>query len=342
VARGPTPAAPALLEEQDFVRDRVWPLISGGHEFPAASFALSVHRRRADGRTVAEYRFGEATRVFAKLYPHPLEGAGVHRIHDRLWNGGFGLGSRNRVPEPLAYLEECGVLLLRAAPGGRLAGIEAHDWDAFEDGVGRASRWLAALHASSVSIGPRETLAHGVFRLARRAAKATAARPDLENVVHGALAELDRRCARAAGSGVHVQTHGRFHPGHVFVAPECITAVDLDRAARADPAKDVAEFIHGLRSIGARMEGVNDEVEAACARFLAEYVPHTPVAPSGLVYYWSYSVLWTLLGLTFKDRPARPGWKERVDFFQGEFEEVPRRAAGWLRGPKGPSYSRGS
>jgi hypothetical protein len=51
---------------------------------------------------------------------------------------------------------------------------------------------------------------------------------------------------------------------------------------------------------------------------------------AALASYWSYSVLWTLLGLTFKDRPARPGWKERMEFFQAEFDDVPRRAAAWL------------
>jgi hypothetical protein len=114
------------------------------------------------------------------------------------------------------------------------------------------------------------------------------------------------------------------------VAPECVTAIDLDRAAQADPAKDVAQFIHGVRSIGAKTGIVGEEVEAACARFLAEYVPPTPVAPSGLAYYWSYSVLWTLLGLTFKDRPDRPGWEKRMEFFQAEFDDVPRLAAAWL------------
>jgi hypothetical protein len=323
-------SGPALLEEEEFVRDRVWPLVSRGDKFPAARFTLTVHRRRGDGRMVAEYDFRGSMRVFAKLYPHAPQGARVHQIHNRLWSEGFGVPSRNRVPEPLAYLEDYGVLLLRSAPGGRLAGTEARDWRAFEEGVAKASRWLAALHASSVSVGPRETVAHGVFRLARRAAKATAARPELATSFREALTELERRCSMAAGSGLHAQTHGRFHPGHVFVAQECVTALDLDRAAQTDPAKDVAEFLHRLRSMAARTGVVDDRLEAACTRFLAEYVSDTPVAPSGLAYYWSYSVLWTLLGLTFKDRPARPGWKERMEFFQAEFDDIPGRVRGLI------------
>lgn len=330
VARVPTPSGSGLLEEEDFVRSRVWPLVSSGDTFPAANFTLAVHRWRADGRMVAEYGFGQRTRVFAKLYPHAAQGAGVHQIHDRLWSEGFGAPSRERVPEPLAYLEDCGVLLLRPAPGERLPGTEARDWAGFEEGTAQAARWLAALHTSSVSVGPRETVAQGVARLTHRAAKATAARPDLEELIRDALAELDRRCTISADTGERVQTHGRFHPGHVFVAQDCVTAIDLDRAAQADPAKDVAEFVHGLRSIGVRTAVVDNEVEAACSRFLGEYLRHRPVAPSGLEYYWSCSVLWTLLGLAFKDRPARPGWKARMEFFQAEFDAVPRRAAAWL------------
>ena len=326
------PAGSELLEDRDFVWSRVWPLVSGGDETPARSkLELTMHRSRADGRAVAEYRFDDSMRVFAKLYPDAAEGAGVFQIHARLRESGFGHGSPHSVAEPIAYLDEHALLLFRAADGVRLAGLETHDWAAFEAGVLRAGAWLAALHGSAPLVGPLEDVTHGVFRLARRAARATAERPDLGGFVRESLAELARRHATTAESGVRVQTHGRFHAGHVFLSPECVTAVDLDRAARADPAKDVGEFVHGLRSIGVRTGVVDEAVDKACVRFVDEYVRHGAAPPAGLAYYWSYCLLWTLLGLLLKDRPARPGWEGKMAFFRAEFEEAPARAAAWLR-----------
>ena len=127
-----------------------------------------------------------------------------------------------------------------------------------------------------------------------------------------------------------MQTHGRFHPARVYVDPRRVTAVDLDRSAQADPSKDLGEFIHALRSIGVRRGSVDDAVERVCERFLAGYAERRGAAPPALGYYWSYSVLWTLLGLALKSRPARPGWKERVGFFEAEFDGVPARAESWI------------
>jgi Phosphotransferase enzyme family len=333
VADGPFPAGPELLEDQGFVWGRVWPLVSCGESTPPRSrFELAVHRRREDGRAVAEYSFEGFIRVFAKLYPDAAMGRRVYRIHESLCQHGFGPRSHYRVPEPVAYLDEHGVLLLRPSPGDCLAGLETHDREAFEDGVTRAARWLVALHASPLRPGPGGNFASDLFRLARRAAKAAACRPDLTDGIRDALTELGRRCPTAAEPSAFVPTHGRFNASHAFVASRCITAIDLDRAALADPAKDVGEFLHGLRSIGAKTGIVDDAVEHACEAFLGEYVRHRPAVLSELAYYWSYSVLWTLLGLAFKDRPSRRGWRERIEFFRGEFDAVPRRAAPWLGG----------
>lgn len=53
---------------------------------------------------VAEYRFSESRRVFAKLYPESEAGRDVYRIHDELCKHGFGPGSIHRVPEWSAHV----------------------------------------------------------------------------------------------------------------------------------------------------------------------------------------------------------------------------------------------
>ena len=317
-----------LLEDEDFVWSRVWPLVSGGaRRPPRSSFELTLHRRREDGRAVAEYTFDGSIRVFAKLFPDDAAGRAVHRIHDELCKHGFGPGSPYRVPEPIAYLGEDGVLLVQAAAGDNLAATEAVDPEAFREGVTRAAGWLAALHSSPVAVGPRETVADGVSRLERRVAKAIAACADLEDVFRAALAELEGRCAAAGNSGAYVQTHGRYHAVHLFMAPQCVTAIDLDRAALADPAKDVGEFLFVLRAIATARRDTDVAADDSCERFLDEYARQQPAPLSGLSFYWSYSVLWALLRLALKDRPSRRGWAERVELLRAEFDSLPRRVA---------------
>jgi hypothetical protein len=329
----PRPSGLQLLEDEDFVWSRVWPLVSGGERTPpGGTFAVTVHRRREDGRTVVEYDF-DGVRVFAKLYPDDAAGRAVYRIHDELWRNGFGAGALNRVPEPLGYLGESGVVLARSAVGECLGVTLTRDWSEFEEGVARSARWLAALHTSSLSVGPREEMADGALRLARRVEMAAVRLPELAEIFRNALAELATRYDTAAAeSSIAVQTHGRYHAAHVFIGPESITAIDLDRAAFAAPAKDVGEFVASLNSI--KTLGLVDDrtVDKTSRLFLAEYIRHGAGVPYELSYYWSYCIVWALVRQAFKDRPERRRWRQRVDYLRSEFDDVPRRAAALIGG----------
>src|SRR5918999_2917581 len=134
----PRPSGLALLEDEDFVWGRVWPLVADDETRPA-SYDVTIHRNRVDGRFVAAYALGGSVRAFAKLYPDRDAGRDVHRIHDGLCGGGFGPGSPHRVPAPIAYLEEDGILLLEPASGERLGELPLTDWATFEQGVLRAA-----------------------------------------------------------------------------------------------------------------------------------------------------------------------------------------------------------
>jgi hypothetical protein len=316
-----------LLDEAE-VWELVWPLVAGraAADAPRPALTLSVHRLRQDGRAVAEYRFGQADGVFVKVYPDVRAGRVVHGVHSALWAHGFDDASPHRVPQPIAYLADRGLLVLGPATGDRLGGVEAaRDARSFSNGIAGSARWLAALHASPVRLPRTYSVEQGTARLANRTAKATLLRPDLGELFRSAMAELERRTP--AGERPRVPTHGRFHGGHVFVGPNSVTVVDLDQAADGDSARDVAAFIHGLRSIGFRSGVVDDAVAGACGRFLDEYLRGGGEVPESLEYHWSYSVLWTMSGLAFKDRPARRGWRKRLDFFSREFAAVPRNAA---------------
>ena len=283
-----------------------------------------VHPLRARGRsTVLEYRFRGGVRLIAKRYAQRADALASYEALRLLHEHGFGPGSLHRVPEPLGCFPDWGVVLMRPARGHCLPTVVARP-AAWEDGLRRAARWLAQLHAVSADLaGPREDVAQGVFRLARRAARAAGQRPSVETLLVRLIEELAERARSVAASSLMVPTHGRYHPGHVFVAPHSVTVIDLDRAALADPARDVGEFLHHLRAEARRARLSDEAADRAALAFVEEYAAHADTVPSGVAYFWSYSVLSKLLRVVELDHER---WEKRLKFYRAEFEAVPMRA----------------
>ena len=280
-----------------------------------------VRLRAREQSTVLEYRFEGGLRLIAKRYARREDALASYDVLRVLWQQEFGPGSRHRVPEPLGCFADWGVLLMRAAPGDRLPDLATQP-GAWEDGLRAAGAWLARLHARPVGRGTRADTVQDVLRLAQRAAGAAARHPELERVLVRAIADLAERARSMDGVSMQSHTHGRYHARHVFVAPQSVTVIDLDRAALADPAKDLGEFLHRLRAQARRARLGDEAAERATLAFLEEYAAHACV-PGALVYYWSHSILSTLLRVVALDRAK---WEKRVEFYRAEFDDVPRRA----------------
>src|SRR5439155_17694312 len=116
--------------------------------------------------------------VFAKRYGDSL-GAHSYQVQRAFWESGFGKGSKFRVPEPLAFLPEQNLFLMREGPGAPLAALLGDGSGEWKAGVLDAARWLAAFHRSSLRVGDPEPEWDSLktFRLATRLVKAAAARP---------------------------------------------------------------------------------------------------------------------------------------------------------------------
>jgi phosphotransferase family enzyme len=279
--------------------------------------------RTREQSTVLAYRFEGGLRLIAKCYTQRGDALAAYEVLRVLRAQGFGPGSPYRVAEPLGCFADWGVLVTRVAPGHRLPELVARPGQ-WEDGLRAAAGWLARLHALPLELGPREDIARGVFRLAQRAATAGARHPELEGLLVRVIEKLAERARSVDGSRTQTQTHGRYHARHVFVAPAVVTVIDLDRIARADPARDVGEFLHRLRAQTRRDRLGGDAVERATLAFLEKYAAHAGAVPRGLVYYWSHSILSTLLRVVELDHAK---WERRVDFYRAEFEAVPELAA---------------
>ncbi|MDP8955753.1 MAG: aminoglycoside phosphotransferase family protein [Actinomycetota bacterium] len=280
---------------------------------------------------MAEYRFGGGVRVIAKLYSDAAEGFAIKAIHDALWEKGFGAGSPYRVPEPIGYLPEYGILLMHVAPGEALREVQPRSWAGFKEGLIGAARWLAALHSWPHRVGPAADASDTVSSLERLRAEAAASRPSEADFFEAASHELRRRYDSIREAKTRVQTHGRYHIDHVFLAPECVTVVDMDRVGVSEAARDIGEFLHRLRWEAARMRVGKTAMNEATAVFLAEYVRQTDSDLSSLLYHWSYSIYSMLLRSVSKPRPAGRSGDKRLRHLRREFDRVPRFLATWRR-----------
>ncbi|HEX2069506.1 MAG TPA: phosphotransferase, partial [Actinomycetota bacterium] len=298
------------------------------------SVGVTVHRVRGDHRGVAEYRFEGGLRVIAKMYADRAKGQAVHAIQSAVWENGFDSGSRYRVPESIGYVPEHGIMLMHAAPGESLRDVPLANWDRFKEGVLEAARWLAALHRWPHAAGPVAEAADDFSRLQRLERDAAACRPDEADRFRAALDELGRRYDSIGTSSARVQTHGRYHIDHVFLSSECVTVVDLDRAAISEAARDVGEFLHRLRWEVARMRLGKPAMHQATEEFLTEYARHTDDGLSGLLYHWSGSILSALLASACRPRPAGRHGNKRLRHLTKEFERVPRHIEALFERPK--------
>jgi hypothetical protein len=285
----------------------------------------SVTEHRARGlRTVHEYRLDGGLRLFAKRYPRCEDAQASFDLLRRLEESGFGPGSAFRVAEPVACFAEWGVVVVRAAPGVCAASLTDGGGSWGEEGIRAAARWLAHLHTRHVDGNdPGEDRAHGVFRMARRGMRAVARHPDLTEPLVRLIEELAERSGAVRERSTLTQTHGRYHAEHVFVAPEAVTVIDLDRAALADPGKDVGEFLHRVRMRERRaLPGAAPPNTTLV--FVEEYAACAGGIPASLVYYWSHSVLSTLLRVL---ELGRPRWERRLAFYRAEFQAIPAHVA---------------
>jgi Phosphotransferase enzyme family len=279
--------------------------------------------RTREHSTVLEYRFAGGLRLIAKRYTQRQQASASYDVLRVLRAQGFGPDSPFRVAEPLGCFAHWGVLVMRSVPGQPLRTLTSQPAP-WEEGLRAAAGWLARLHTLSVDAGPAEDIPEGLFRIARKAARAGAHHPELEGLLAGLIEELAERARSVAGSRSQAQTHGRYQAGHVIVAPDSVAVVDLDRVALADPAKDVGEFLHRLRAQARRGRLADDAAERATLVFLEEYVIHAHAVPGGLVYYWSQSILSSLLRVV---ELGQAKWEKRLEFYRAEFEGVPRRAS---------------
>ena len=308
----------APLEREEFARDLVWPLVADGRKFTGVGFERHRHG-------IVELRFEGGPRVFAKPLADVAEAHGMYELLRAFREGGFGSGP-HRVVEPIAVLEAYATVLIGAAPGRPLRDLRRELWPVWEDALRKAARWLAALHSSPLRIGVLDDSTRRVLHLARRIATTAAKRPELERQLVDLLARLGELAPDRPPQ--LAQTHGRYHDEHVYVDDEGATVIDVDRASTGEPAKDVAEFLHRLRVDPRRSRLDSEAADQASAVFVDEYRRHAELDSRALAFYWSYSVLFTLVARAGRAVGDDAG-RDETALYEAEFAAIPSRASAY-------------
>jgi aminoglycoside phosphotransferase len=306
------------LTSEEFVRERILPLTAAYTGTRGTQFAASVVQNTGTGRLTLLYEFGADCAVVAKLYSDDL-GLRSYAALRTLWSEGFGPDSRYQVPEPLGFLADHNLLLMRRMPGVAISAARRDDrsFDLVES-CREAARWLATLHGFPLPSGPHETDWDSLklFRMCTRFLKAAAAKPEQLDTIRDLMDEVESSILRLRDDRRFVPTHGRYHADHVFINPQATCVIDLDRVGWSDPGKDLAEFVRVLRSTAFKNRDDMTRIDQASSAFLEEYLGHFPEAATTLGCYWACSTFHSYLGVMKASRDKeRRTCQELTDFY---------------------------
>jgi hypothetical protein len=188
--------------------------------------------------------------VYGKVYPDgrgQLVGPAVTALRQRL--DGASSPLRFQVPRFQGYLPDLQLALLEAVPGSPLlrsvikaqrAGTPAFPGLRPEEAVVACARIAAALHQSSIPVGPPRPLAEEVDRVRAAVDDLAPLAPALATSLHrhlGGVSELalDPPCRP-------VVAHGDFRPSQVLFDGATTGLIDFDTVCLAEPALDLGQF----------------------------------------------------------------------------------------------------
>jgi Phosphotransferase enzyme family len=309
----------------EFIATRIIPAIHFKSNNGDTKCRSQIVQNTGTGRLTLRYDFGSENVFFAKLYIDDL-GPRCHEITCALWTEGFNAAAPYRVPEPIGFLADCNLLLMRCVPGTPLSSV--FDGNASVDliaGSRQAARWLASLHRSTLKTGAPDADWESLklFRMAGRLVKAAAAAPEKLDMLRELLNRLEQRIAELPNTRQFVFTHGRYHHDHVFLSGDVTAVIDLDRCRPSDPAKDAAEFIRVLRLTAFKKGFDMNVAENAMTIFLATYLAEVPEAAASLGCYWGAFVFHSLLGGLKKGcAKGKRSWEELMIFYVGEINRA--------------------
>ena len=307
----------AKFLDHGFISEQIAPLVPEAmSDVNQPNWLSSIVRAKGTGRITLRYDFSHNSTIYAKAYTDAL---GVHSYFAlrSLWEDGFGKNSAVRVPEPLGFIPDEKLLLMRRAEGIPFAQLLFEETPKIDlsKAARAAAQWLAQLHASRMVLDLVEPACERIkiFKLSDMMAKAAAAYPEQSGLLLELLQKI-RALATRESETVLTPTHGQYTPANVFLQGDQASVIDLDRICLSDPAKDVAMFIHRVQSLFFKDANGSKLGDLIVREFLEEY---RRLAPQNLTNLAYYRALFALKGFAkiAKDRGPCDPHRKPMEFF---------------------------
>ena len=225
------------------------------------SIELELHVGRENGAP------GEQRRLLAKLYREDQEVTVYHTLWE-LRRHGLGAG-RFLVPEPVACVPECHLLLMTWAEGELLRSLLVSGANAARE-ISGAAEWLLSLHGCGASTGRRYSFSDHLRTLASWKELLTEVYPEGEHLLDALLARFEQR-GRELSGWLPGPIHRDFTPEHLVVDGDRFTCLDFDEFCQYDRLFDVAHFAAHLQFLGLRHFGALNHFDSLVGQFQAAY-----------------------------------------------------------------------
>lgn len=245
-----------------------------------------------------------------------------------------------RIPQPLAYWPELGLLIQPAVAGG--VEFRNYSFDSYQDIVAREA-WMhqagistAALHASQIPGGKLRTFEDELKGLGEYTSMMAKVHPKLEQRYRQTIAEL-ADAARHLKEPAAVSSHGALRTDQFLIQGDHLVMIDMDSFCRSNPARDLGNFLAYMCWKAIRQPEHGAFVERAGQAFLDGYLDAGgEVEDIWLGLYQAASLL-KIAGrrfrsLTFREWPLVPHLLDTaVEILNEVQEDLARHTGGDVR-----------
>jgi Ser/Thr protein kinase RdoA (MazF antagonist) len=244
-----------------------------------------------------------------------------------LWDRGFGIDERFRIPRPVQHFPDLHLVLQGKAGGSKLRTYVGKGNNASLSYASVTGMWLAKLHNLEVSSPQMCTYETEIASLRTFVAALRVDQPNLAAELQQRATTIERAFASFKGVPA-TMVHGDFHPDHIFVYGDSVTVIDFERFCVTDPARDLGSFIahvHTMACLSGRSpHAANHEADA----FLASYLSAAPLIQRTEIArrITPYVALAALEALYYVASVLKVGDSDRIAMYVRSMQESELRA----------------
>jgi len=185
--------------------------------------------------------------LVVKRFIDRTKGGYEYWVMRMLWEKGFDDKSDLRIPRPISFVEDLGLLIQERAHGTLLNKKLNHNLPVDSGALKAAARWLIKLHSldpnlERILLHPDdETIIKScVHRVGSKQPKLSRKIEELGSVIGMRLSSF--------GDVRFTLVHGDFQGDNIFIDKGKITVIDLGRFCKSDPARDLGCMIAQTRT----------------------------------------------------------------------------------------------